>query len=641
MCDIHGKRLEYFCLNHEDYYCRRCKFEKHDEYTCECIHVRDMYDRLQIEMEEQTQDLSGLRDRCRRIMDGSFQRNLMYRVKDEEQHLDKFYKEMKRKLKETLAKVKAFTAETLSNDALKILQAFVSKSNPVKFTRKDSPREMWFALKNVKRQIQNSRQMLYGLPNYIELSIDPNFMKCLTYNGDPVIIRGRPKYVAEVSSDDEVEDEDDELNVAVIEEDRSRLALNGDWDDSIMGSETSGNRKLRKQENGFGPARVRAPMKRRKSNGLGVDFAQPGKAFKDGARLDVAQFSVFRDRPNLHQSPHKYAEKVAAMRERAEKGIPPPSSTPDNVKRLREKFPAKATKSLPDIGRNLRPRSLGRRVEKKGKYTVQSRIELGDCIDTVVVKDGIVLSMGNTIQKRDRKTLKIISELKLSHAGKMCPVHGTNNIGVMQYKKCIAIINTVKGLSIVYRFNIGKAYDDFCYVETVDTGPIHPSYVFAATFQIAENLPINSIDIIQARETKRPGRPPMFGMVASNIPLDIQGIETQKILGISAFSDGKIVVGVPKALVCVTKTGKFLWKVAVQQDISGVFCTSNCVYACVQDQRKIITLNKMGYITDDNIIPDLDAFPCRISAYWDCMLVKDFKSKAWVSVVWKYGVFIL
>ena len=640
MCDIHGKKLEYFCLNHEDYYCRKCKIEKHDNYTCECIHVRDMYDRLQIEMEEQTQDLSGLRDRCRRIMDGSFQRNLLYRVKDEEQHLDKFYKEMKRKLKETQAKVKAFTAETLSNDALKLLQGFVSKSNPVKFTRKDSPREMWLALKNVKRQIQTSRQMLYGLPNYIEVSIDPNFMKCLTYNGDPVIIRGRPKYAPEVSDDDEIENEDEGLDPALVEEDRALLALDDDWN-SDSNRENGENKKMWRPENGFGPARVRAPVKRRKSNGLGVDFAQPSKAFKDDARLDVAQFSVYRDRPNSHQSPHKYAEKVAAMRERAEKGIPPPSSTPDNVKRLREKFPTKGTKSLPDIGRNLRPRSLGRRVEKRGKYTVQSRFELDNCVDTVVVKDGIVLSMGNSIQKRDRRTVKIISELKLSHAGKMCPIHGTNYIGVMQDKKCIAIINTVKGLSIIYRFSIGKNYEDFCYVETIDTGPIHPSFVFAATFQSGENLPVNSIDIIQARETKRPGRPPMFGVIASNIPLDIEGVETQKILGVSAFSDGKIVVGVPKALICITKTGKFLWKVAVQRDISGVFCTSTFVYACVQDQRKIVTLNKMGYITDDNIIPDLDAFPCRISAFWDCMLVKDFKSKVWVSIVWKYGVFIL
>ena len=642
MCDIHGKKLEYFCLNHEDYYCRQCKLSNHDDYTCECIHVRDMYDRLQIEMEEHTQDLSGLRERCKRIMDGSFQRNLMYRVKDEEGHLDKFYKEMKRKLKETLAKVKAFTADTLSNDSLKILQNFVSKSNPVKFTRKDSPREMWFQLKNVKRQIQNARQMLYGLPNYIEISIDPNFMKCLTYNGDPVIIRGRPKYVANVSSDEELEDEE-AVTAVVYEEDSAGRIFNGDENTiSNIESETSDNQRGRKLVNAFGPARVKAPITRRKSNGLGVDFARPNKAVKEDANLKPAQLGVYRDRPNSHQSTHKYASKVAAMRERMERGIPAVSTTPDTVKRLREAVPPNVTRSLPDIERSKRrPRSLGRRIEKKGKYTIQNKLELEDCVDVVAVKDGIVLSLGNLIQKRDKKTMKIISEMKLSHAGNMCPIHGTNFIAVLQEKKCITLINTVKGLSIVYRIRIEKDYSELCHVETTDSGPVHPSFVFAAMYRSAENLPINAVDIVQARETKRPGRPPMFEASVSNVPLYMQGSEVQKILGISAFSDGKIVFGVPNALVCVTRTGKFLWKVALQRDISGVFCTSNYVYACVQDQRKIMTLNKMGYITEDNIIPDLDVIPCRISAYWDFMTVKDFKSKTWVSVLFKYGVFVL
>ena len=640
MCDIHGKRLEYFCMNHEDYYCRKCKIDKHDDYPCECIHVRDMYDRLQIEMEEQSQDLSGLRERCKRIMDGSFQRNLMYRVKDEEDHLDKFYKEMKKKLKETYVKVKAFTAEALSNDSLKILQTFVSRSNPVKFTRKDSPREMWFALKNVKKQIQSARQMLYGLPNYIEISIDPNFMKCLTYNGDPVIIRGRPKYVAEVSSDEEIEQEDD-IADALLDDDGGGEIFSNTIDSSNT-KQGNNNRNVRTIVNAFGPNRVKAPLKRQKSNGLGVDFAKPNKTIKRDANLQSTQFGVYRDRPNSHQTPHKYASRVAAMKERFEKGIPPISTTPDAVKKIRETVPLKGTKSLPDIDKvKQRSQSIGRKTEKKGKYILQNKMELEDCSDVVVVKDGIVLSSANSIRKIDKKTMKIISELKLVHSGAMCPVHATNLIAVLQEKKCITLINTVKGLSIVYRVRVEKDYNEFCHVDTVDSGPIHPSFIFAATFRSADNLPINAIDVIRARETKRPGRPPMFEATVSNIPLYVQGIEVQKIFGISAFSDGKIVFGAPSALVCVTQTGKFLWKVAMQRDVSGVFCTSNFVYACVQDQRKIVTLNKMGYITDDNIIPNLDVIPCRISAFWDCLLVKDFKSKAWVSVLFKYGVFVL
>lgn len=173
-------------------------------------------------MEEKIQEFLQLRDRSQRILDGSYQRNLLYRLNDEESHLDKFYKDMKKKFKETKLKIKAFTSDELSDTVREQLNALFAKSVPVKFGRNDRPQDMQQQLKSVKKQIHNANTVMYSLPNYIEIAVDPKFINLLTYNSDPIVIRGRPKYMAQVSTDDEMEVIDDADDFSETEEDLNK-----------------------------------------------------------------------------------------------------------------------------------------------------------------------------------------------------------------------------------------------------------------------------------------------------------------------------------------------------------------------------------------------------------------------------------
>lgn len=639
MCDIHGKKLEYFCLNHDSYCCRKCKITLHELQPCECLHVRDVYDRLQLEMEEKIQDFVQLRDRSQRILDGSYQRNLLYRVEDEEKHLEKFYKDMKKKFKETKMKIKAFTAEELSEHLRGQLHALIDKHVPVKFHKIDRPEDMLCQLKNVKKQIHSANALLYSLPNYIEIAVDTQFMKLLTYNNDPIVIKGRPKYMTWVSSDDET-DAADEL-AEIFENDDHAQAEDG----QIHGKpKQNGGRVIKAGKEVFTKS---APVKK---FGYLADGSESGphsgvlKWHNNAPAFSVSASGPKQPLTNTKKErpPNKYEKQIEAVKNRMR--MPPISRTPEVVRNIRERFQNKKTsRSVPDDVLTDRPvKKLFLKHEKSSKFKVKERFQLDGCEDAIVLRDCIVLSLGDKLQKRDRKTLKLGIEMKLTNCSTFCAISGApTHVAVIQLQKCITVLDTQFGISVIYKIKFKQDYLDFCHIGTTDDGPHHPSYVFAAIYKGHPNQPVNCVDIIQAKPTHRPGRPPMFDIKAQELVIDAAGYRPKVIHGIGGFPDRHVVLGTGDAVVCVNEAGKLVWKTPVPREVSGVLCTKSYVYACLQDEKKIVTFNKGGFVTEEDVIPNLDIIPCKVSANWDIMLVKDFKTKAWVSVIFKQGLFIV
>ena len=627
MCDLHGKKLDYYCLRHDEDCCYTCKIKTHDTYPCECLHLKDIYDRLQHEMIDKLQELDKLRERAERIQDGSYQKNLLYRVNDEEIHLDRFYKEMKKKFKDTKQKIQAFTSEELSVESKQQLQLFISKPGMSRFSKRDTPRQMVAQLKQAKKQLSSANSLLYSLSNYVEITIDAKFTKMLTYNGDPVTVKGRPKYISQISSDEEWFNEDDEEE-------------NDDYDSSDDAQGAKGRNPLHTYKAKETNSRRTGPVSpseeilngviRWRNNVPNFPGSAPGS--RDGG---VRQKQV-EPRPV-----NKYEKEIKEAKEKLKR---PLSVTPPPIRSMKEKINMLSSRSLPEkVVQDINPsKKLFLKNKQNAKFIVRERFQLEGCEDALVLKDTVILSMGDSLQKRDKKTMKLVVSMKLSNTSNMCVLNGApTKIAVYQTGKCITIIETATGLLLVYRIRVKQPYVDMCHIETIDDGPPHPSYVFAATYQGYPNAPVNCIDVIKAKETKRPGRPPTYDPHATEINLSNQGYATKEIFGIGGFQDGHIVVGTGDAVVCISKTGRQVWRTAVQREISGILCTKLYVYACLQDHKKIITFNKAGFITNDNIIPDLDIIPCKISANWDMLLIKDFKTKTWVSVVFKQGLFLV
>lgn len=647
MCDIHGKKLEYFCLKHEGYYCRRCKNKDHEVHPCECLHVRDVYDRLQLEMEENIQDLIRLRDRSKRILDGSYQRNLLYRVNDEEIHLDRFYRDMKKKLKETKMKIKAFTADELSELLRQQLHGFMSKPIPVKFTRIDKPKEMVNQLKDVKKQIQAANLLFYSLPNYIEVTVDSKFMKLLTYNGDPVVIRGRPKYLSynQVSSDEEYNDANDE-NDLLFEKESDQMNGNVDNKDDF-------DEKNRRLVTFKAKQKDRIPdyyhdvddkgTERTEENSDSLAFSGVLK-WQNNAPSFTLTGTTTRPAQNSLKSarlPNKWEKQIAAAKERMK--LPPVSLTPQPVKNRRSQIFQNSSKSVPDDALTDKPmKKLFLRNAKSSKYIIKDKTQLDGCEDALILKESLILSLGNKVQKRDRKGVKLIVEMKLAYCSTMCVIRGSDTqIAVLQLQKCINVLDTLYGLSVLYKIKIQQAYVDFCHIGSTDDGPHHPSYVFAAVYKGYARQPVNCVDIVQARETRRPGRPPVYEILAKELNIAKDGFTITEIYGISGFEDGHIVMGIGDAVICVNESGRLVWRRPVPRSVSGVLCTKSLIYVCVQDEKRVVTFNKGGFVTDENVITDIGLIPCKLSANWDTLLVKDFKTKKWALILFKHGLFII
>ncbi|KAL4238199.1 hypothetical protein ACF0H5_002911 [Mactra antiquata] len=636
MCDIHGRKLEYFCLHHEDYCCGKCKHTDHAMHPCECLHVRDVYDRLQLEMEEHVQDLIRLRERSQRILDGSYQRNLLYRVNDEEIHLDKFYKDMKRKLKETKLKIKAFTADELSEHLRQQLNALVTKPTPKKFSKSERPKDMVQQMKHVKKLVRGVNGLLYSLPNYIEITVDSKFTKLLSYNNDPVVIRGRPKFMSytQVSDDEFVISEDDDDETSELDENFDKFS--------------DGNPDGKKRRN----ITYKAKEHQRVSNGV---------IFDDGADNtdSLSQIGVLKwnnnapsftlkgttTRPAQNnilpaKRENKYEKQIAAVKERLR--LPPVSLTPQPVKNRRENLTTnKSSRSMPDNELTDRPKEkLFLRHSKK--FVVRDKIKLDGCEDALVLKDFIVLSMIDKVKKIDRKSLKLNVEMKLANCSTMCPIVGSQTqFALLQLQKCITVLDAQYGLTIVYKISIKQPYIDLCHIGNRDDGPIHPSFVFATVYKCHPKQPVNCVDIVHAKAVPRPGRPPVYDVIATGVEIADDNGKIKEIHGISGFADGHIVLGTGNAVMCINETGKIVWKTPAPRSVSGVFCTKSLIYVCIQDVKKVVTFNKAGFVTDENVLSELDVIPCKLSANWDVLLVKDYKSKSWTSVSFKQGLFII
>jgi hypothetical protein len=224
----------------------------------------------------------------------------------------------------------------------------------------------------------------------------------------------------------------------------------------------------------------------------------------------------------------------------------------------------------------------------------------------------------------------------------MCPILGSQTqFAVLQLQKCITVIDILYGITVVYKINIKQSYVDLCHIGNSDDGPHHPSYLFAALYKGYPKQPINCVDIVQARETRRPGRPPVFEISAHELTFESNDYKIKEIGGISGFSDGHIILGTGDAVVCVNQSGKIVWNTSVPRSVSGILCAKSLIYACVQDDKRVVTFNKAGFVIDDNVITDIGIIPCKISANWDTMLVKDFKTKKWAAIEFKHGLFLI
>lgn len=488
MCDRHKEKpLDHYCLEHETLVCAQCATESHAQSPCESMPLVAASKHIQAKLDIGVSELKQLKGVSQAILDGKRQDDTLNTIQEAEALLDSYIAEIKSKFQSAKSMLKPFTE--LSREERWKLKAVATKRIPngPKSMGEDfqDARDLSTRLQEVRKQAKAAKEALNSLPNYVEVSINPEFINALKFDGKPVIVTRKGQ---ETDSGDEMDD-----------------------------SKSS---------------------------------------------TTVGQETVYL-------------------------------------------------------------------VEK-------SYFSLEHCTDIVMFEDFIVCSVGNSIQKRDRKRMSFRQALTLEGAGKLCILGETTEVSVLQNGRFITIIETVPDLTILYKLMIDKHYFDISYLEcTLGSGYNCPEQnpVFAVCHSQQEAFLSDFVDLIQAKPTRYPGRLPSYNIDSRTIAESQFGRNKSRFRGarsVCAFQSRNIVVGALKGVTCVAKTGVLIWTIDIYKPIVQVMAFRTLVFVCVKDERKLMTIGKEGHVISENILPPIDLYPQKLSALNDILMVKHADRFRWI-----------
>ncbi|KAL4238200.1 hypothetical protein ACF0H5_002912 [Mactra antiquata] len=488
MCDRHsGKVLDHYCLEHNKIICSKCASEEHAQTPCESIPLNKASKHIVVKLEHETAELRKLKSTSQSILDGKRHDDIMRTAREVEEIIDNYALELKRKLKATTASVRPFSE--LSQEERWKLKSVVASKIPNGPTFKetldnDDTRDMATRLQEVTQQVKTAKEALHSLPNYVELSINQEFLKSMTFVGNPMMIKRNGG--TEVSDDEILQD-----------------------------SNTS---------------------------------------------LSVYQETVFL-------------------------------------------------------------------IEK-------SSFQLEHCKDIAVMSEFIIASVGDSVQKRDRKRMAFRQAISIQGASTLGVIGETTEVFVMQKIGRITILETIPSLKILYALMMHQTYIDVSYLESVQgiRGCPEQSPVFVVGHSKREPFKTEFVDLIHPRQTRYPGKPPTFLVKSTNIADSSYGKFRTRFRGItslSTFQNTHVIVGASKGVTCLSKTGNLIWTLDLQIPITDVICYGTLVFVSVKDESKIITIGKQGHVIEENILPSMDLLPQKMSAFEDTLFVKHWGVSKW------------
>ena len=200
--------MEQFCLEHETLLCEKCVQDEHAASPCESLDILDASKHVHSKLEDGVHELRSLKETCQSVIDGNRVTDTIHIIEKAENILEHFYREMKGKLQRAKSLLRPFTE--LSNEEHWKLKTVISKKVPHvgPFTTEDLNTDkasgLIVDLQDVRKQTQNAKDVLYSLPNYVDVSINPDFIDCLHFDGMPILFRRHGELVKQEDMDDRV-----------------------------------------------------------------------------------------------------------------------------------------------------------------------------------------------------------------------------------------------------------------------------------------------------------------------------------------------------------------------------------------------------------------------------------------------------
>jgi hypothetical protein len=198
---------------------------------------------------------------------------------------------------------------------------------------------------------------------------------------------------------------------------------------------------------------------------------------------------------------------------------------------------------------------------------------------------------------------------------------------------------------VVYKINTTKPYSNICFVESFTGNPNglpDPCYTFAAVYTDTSSAKrrhyTEKVDLVKAKATTVSQRVPRYDARVDAFdltPFDISGISG---IGV-VWSDGKlnVILGCTTKILCVVRSKTRIekkWEIPIRKAATDVVCVKPKVYVCVQDEGRIMLVDKDGNIENENVLESiLQCRPHKLSVCDDNLLVKSFEETRWRNLV--------
>ena len=277
-------------------------------------------------------------------------------------------------------------------------------------------------------------------------------------------------------------------------------------------------------------------------------------------------------------------------------------------------------------------------LQETVRLVEKSHFSLDHCSDIALLDDCMVVSVCDSVQKRDRKRMSFRQALTLPGAGKLCVIGATTEVSVLQKAGFITIFETDPDLRPLYRLMTEIRYYDMCYFKSTqgDIGCPKQSPVYVVCYTNRDAFSSRSsdcIDIVQAKRTKYPGRLPAFNLKSTTIADSAFGKSRSRFVGarsVSALQGRFIIIGAKNGVTCIDTTGELKWTVNTNKPINHLMTYRSLLFVCTADERNIMVIGKQGHVMEENVLPPVDIFPQKLCAYEEILMVKYMDKDKWI-----------
>ena len=489
MCDRHGKPLNFICIEHENYICERCAVEDHSRTPCQSVPLANAARPIVSKVELGMSELKKMKSTSRAILEGKRQDDTVKTIEDAELRLDKFVDEMKKKLLKAKMSLRPFS-ELTRESRLKLKSISTRKipnGPPIREGGDDNEvRDMLERLKEIRKQTQEAKSVLYTLPSYVEVEINKDFIHTLKFSGNPVLVYKKGEI------------EEEEL---------------------MNDNQTESAYSMTQQETVY------------------------------------------------------LVEKTAFV--------------------------------------------------------------LEHCFDIAIMDEYIIATVGDSVQKRDRKRLTYRQAISMDNASFLCKIGETSEIAVLQRYLYITVLETTPNMFIMFRITIDKPYTDICYLESLYGMPYgcpDPSPVFVGCYGRRDPPMLDFVEIILARKTKFPGRSPCYNLAAKTIAESGMGKQKSRFRGaktVCSYQNRFVVVGASMGVTCIDKSGNLIWTVDMYKRVLHVMSFRTLIFVIIEGEDRVAIIGQSGLVIAENVLPPEKVAPENLTAHDDVLMVKHSSKDKW------------